>query len=566
MVAKSEYNPAAAPDTGTFTGLAADLRPAHLALIYGVLSLGALYPLFRVDIVPLVDFANHMARMHVLADIADDPVLQSNYRLAWGLKPNLAIDVLLPPLTRIIPLFDLGRLFVALSMLILVAGTAALHRALHGKVGLWPAVTFLFLYNQVLIMGLLNFLLGLGLCLCAFAAWIALRPRPATMRIPLFTLIAVGLFFTHMLALALYGLLVGAYEISLVMAAPRDLRRAPRDLAAGAAQFVAPAVLLLAALPPPAAEPSIEYGSVASKLHAFWSPVLTYLDNIDALFLVFVVGVGLFALLTRRIRVAANMGLPLALLAIAAIAAPGSTYGRFGAVWGLDVRVFVSLSFFAVAVCRFRVRSTMVGVVLSALALTLFATRLWEVDKDWRAYDAQFAEYRVAARTIEPGAAILQSQAMSGPVAGDPNNFFLTYYYLTALSVIDRGVFLPTFYTDPTKQPVLAARPREHIDTPAGAPVVVTRLRALADPSLFDWYRNDQGHTGESMYAFMWQDKFDYVVVLHSESSDNPVPELLLPEAHGSFFDIYRVVAGGCTGDYPRGCEALRAFQRENAE
>ncbi|MEE8444174.1 MAG: hypothetical protein V3S44_02415, partial [Alphaproteobacteria bacterium] len=74
-------------------------------LVYGPLYLLAIVPVLAVDIVPLADFTNHIARIHLLANIADDPILQSNYRLDWAIKPNLGIDILLPPLVRILPLF-----------------------------------------------------------------------------------------------------------------------------------------------------------------------------------------------------------------------------------------------------------------------------------------------------------------------------------------------------------------------------------------------------------------------------------------------------------------------------
>ncbi|NIQ94763.1 MAG: hypothetical protein GWN87_11535, partial [Desulfuromonadales bacterium] len=61
---------------------------------------------------------------------------------------------------------------------------------------------------------------------------------------------------------------------------------------------------------------------------------------------------------------------------------------------------------------------------------------------------------------------------------------------------------------------------------------------------------------------FMWQDRFDYVVLLHGEKGENPVPELLEPVTEGSYFTIFRVLRGGCTGDYPHACERLRAEGR----
>lgn len=524
---------------------------------YVLLMAVALAPVYLVEILPVAGFTNHMARVHVLANLADDPLLQQAYRTDWAIKPNLAIDLLLPPLTAIMPVFEAGRLFVAISMLMLVGGTVALHRVLHGKVGLWPAASFLFLYNQTLTMGFLNFLFGLGLALIGVAAWIALRQRPAPIRIGLFTIVATALFFSHLMALGIYGTMIGGYEFSRAFDGPFRWREALRGWAVGATQFVVPAILLLVALPPAPEHPSHEYGGVLVKLFAMLSPMLAYRDATNPYLILLVVGVVLFGLATRRFAVAPNTGLVLLVLAVAGLAAPFTIYGRFGGVWGVDLRLFVALAFVAAAVLDFRAGSIRIAGVICAAALAVFAARIWVVGNAWSVYDRQFAEYRRAARVIEPGSVVMQAQNWFGPVAGDPQGFPYTYWYLATLSVIDRSVFLPTFYSDPLKQPVVATKRYEEIDTPGGTPVPVDRLRALADPAVFDWFRDDKGAVGERLYGYMWQDAFDYVVIVHSGEGGNPAPELMDPVAHGSFFDIYRTRPGTCTTDYPATCGSL---------
>ncbi|MEN8196471.1 MAG: hypothetical protein ABFS30_08135, partial [Pseudomonadota bacterium] len=133
-----------------------------LLAVFAALMLAAAVPLFLVDVVPLANMANHMARIRILAEIGEDPALAANYRLNWGLQPNLAVDLLLTPLAGFIPPLELGRWFTLLCMLTLAGGTLAAYRAINGRLDLWPAALFLFLYNHVLIWGFLNFLFGLG--------------------------------------------------------------------------------------------------------------------------------------------------------------------------------------------------------------------------------------------------------------------------------------------------------------------------------------------------------------------------------------------------------------------
>jgi len=535
--------------------------PRAVAALYALLTMAALLPLFLVDVVPLANMPNHMARIRVLAEIGQDPSLALHYRLNWGLQPNLAVDLLLTPLARFVPVLELGRWFTVLTMLVMIGGVLALHRALHARIGLWPLALFLFVYNHVLAWGFLNFLLGLGLALWLFAAWVATRDRAGWRRALLFGVAGLGMFFVHLMALGIYALLVGAWEL-------RRIRRGVgigtllRGWAVDGLQFLPAAVLFLAALPPRVAAPEWEWGDPIVRLRGLWSPMLYNFGMVDLLLPVFVVAAGLLLFARRWVRPAPGMAVPLLFLTVAALLVPYWSYGRFGGVWGLDVRLWVALSFFAVAGLRF-CGPRRAGGILAAVALGLFAARIYHIADHWRVYDRQIAEYREAASVIAPGSRILQSQEKGLPVAGEPGAFRDIYYHFTNFSVIDRSVFLPTFFTDPAKQPVVAAPWLAEIDTPVGLPIRPGELRAWADPALFDWFEGDDDVGDQRRYGYMWQDRFDYIVFLHDGSGGNPVPEILDAAAQGSFFTVFRVRHGTCTGDYPGTCAMLRSGGRD---
>ena len=228
---------------------------------------------------------------------------------------------------------------------------------------------------------------------------------------------------------------------------------------------------------------------------------------------------------------------------------------------GLDVRLWVAFAFLAVAGLRFT-GPRAAGVFIAVAAAVVFGARLYQITGDWRIYDAQIAEYRVAAAIFRPGERILQAQDTGVPVAGEPGAFRDIYFHFTSFSVLDRGVFLPTLFTDPMKQPIVAAPHLKEIDTPVGLPISTGGLRAWADPSVFDWFAGDYQVGDQRHYGYMWQDRFDYVVLVHGGEAINPLPELLEQVSAGSYFTIFRVLRGGCTGDYPRACERLRAAGR----
>lgn len=551
------------PVTESFANAANESPLSNRALlaVFAVLMLAAAVPLFLVDVVPLANMPNHMARIRILAEIGQDPALAENYRLNWGLQPNLAVDLLLTPLAGFVAPLELGRWFTLLCMLTLAGGTLAAYRAINGRLDLWPTALFLFMFNHVLIWGFLNFLFGLGLGLVGFAAWIATAGRAGWRRTALFAIGGIAMFFVHLMALGIYGVMVGAWEVGRTWDRWPDWKGLARDWALGAAQFLPAFGLFIIALPPRVRDSEWVWGAPIIRARGILSPLISNFSAEDAIPILFVAGVLLVCLPMRWLWPARGMALPILSLMALALAVPFWGYGRFGGVWGLDVRLWVAFAFLASAGLRYT-GPRRAGVIIAAAATIVFGVRIYQIAGDWRVYDAQIAEYRAAAAVFKPGERILQAQDAGTPVAGEPGAFRDIYYHFTNFSVLDRSVFLPTLFTDPMKQPIVAAPHLREIDTPVGLPISTGGLRAWADPSLFDWFDGDIQIGDQRNFGFMWQDRFDYVVLVHGGEAENPVPELLAPVSAGSYFTIFRVLRGGCTGDYPNACERLRAEGR----
>ncbi len=82
-------------------------RRIRLAL-YALISVAALIPLAMVDVPPLVDYPNHLARLHVIANIGTDPALAANYQVVWSAMPNLALEAATFPLMAFLPVGIVG--------------------------------------------------------------------------------------------------------------------------------------------------------------------------------------------------------------------------------------------------------------------------------------------------------------------------------------------------------------------------------------------------------------------------------------------------------------------------
>src|SRR5262245_26415313 len=189
------------------------VKPAYVhAIAYAAFLVLVVLPIWRVSHPPLEDYPNHLARMYIIAHAEEAPINQY-YEIRWAVIPNLAMDLVVPFLSRLFSLDVAGKLFIALTFVLLTAGSLALSKAVFGKVSPFAFASFLLLYNKSLETGFLNFLFSCGLALLAIALWIGLSGRDAWQRCVSGILAAPLLFFCHLYGLAIYAFFTLAYEL-----------------------------------------------------------------------------------------------------------------------------------------------------------------------------------------------------------------------------------------------------------------------------------------------------------------------------------------------------------------
>ena len=179
----------------------------------GALFALVLLPVLLTQLPPEDDYPNHLARIQVMAEGGRDALLAQFYAIRWRLIPNLGMELLLPGIAAATSVFFAGKLFLVLTMLLLLSGPLAIHWALFRQPALGPLVAVLFAYNSVSKMGILNYEFGLGLALFATASWIALRARGAATRAAVSACWVMVLFLCHLEALGIYALAIGSFEL-----------------------------------------------------------------------------------------------------------------------------------------------------------------------------------------------------------------------------------------------------------------------------------------------------------------------------------------------------------------
>jgi hypothetical protein len=153
---------------------------------------------------PMSDYINHLARMQVIAAVNTDPDLARFYEIDWQVIPNLMMDLIVPWLLRVMNVYLAGQVYTVTSFVLIASGTIALHRALFRRWSVLPLIAFPLLYNNVFLVGTMNYVFGIGLALWALASWVWLRDRSLALRLLVSMLFIIGLFFCHLFAVGVY--------------------------------------------------------------------------------------------------------------------------------------------------------------------------------------------------------------------------------------------------------------------------------------------------------------------------------------------------------------------------
>lgn len=211
----------------------------------------AIAPILLSSVPPLLDYPSHIARIFIIHDLLSGGRFAEMYALQPAVIPNLGMDiVLLGAIGMGIDIETAGRLLLVMLVLGLGWSVLAVHRRLFGRWSVFPLLSFAFVYNKIMMLGFINYLLGICLALLGFACWLSMRDRGAPARTALMLIgWSIAAFLCHLMAVMLLLGLVGAHAGSRCLAdlAMRKALTAARDGARAVAMLLPP-VLVTAGL------------------------------------------------------------------------------------------------------------------------------------------------------------------------------------------------------------------------------------------------------------------------------------------------------------------------------
>ena len=497
----------------------------QVAVLFAAFTLLISIPIWTHPLPPLSDYVNHLARMHVIATLSKNPQLARFYELDWDVIPNLTMDLIVPVLARFMNVYVAGQVFIVSMFALIISGVLALNRALIGRWSVFPLVAFPLVYNYVFLVGLMNYMFGIGVALWALAGWIALRERTWPLRFVLSTVCVVALFFCHLSALGVYGVGLLAFEVSRLW--QQRLEPWPRRIL----DFVASGLPFLAAAPLLDVSPTMQlvgttYWEQRGKIDGLMYVISDYSD-IAAFALIAVMAASI--IWSVRHRVLRFHPLAISLLFVSAavyIALPRIMFDTYMT----DQRVPIGIAYMLFACGDLELRRRLVRRAFMVVLIVIIAARLIEIDFNWSQLSDSTSELRSSVRRIAPGSKVFVAYA-DRSLGEDVRDLGLVH--AACIATIERSALVTTLFTVEGKQ-VLHVRPefRNYADLRDGTPPAVAQLIQAADHPL-PW-----------MPAFWlnWT-QFDYLYVLFTEDdAPNPDPSRLKLLDDGDRFQLYRII------------------------
>lgn len=375
---------------------------AHGAFL-GCLILVVL-PVLLVDCPPIFDYANHLSRAHVIANLDRSAIFAAHFQTTSFLIPNVLADLTLLALLPLGGVIAAGKMLLVLTFVLTLSGAYALNRVLTGDFAVWPLFAALLLYNEGFFWGFLNYNLGLALLLWGVAVWLLAEDMGRRMQLAAGAAFSVLIFLAHLVAFGLYAVAIAAIEARRVVATRPGPARTLLRLGGSALQFLLPAVLFFGVSPSSGLEMTADFDfSIFGKIMPFARMVSSGNPAMDIFTLAAALGFVAAALGSRLVAchpVALLVG-GLYLLLVATL-----PYTMMGSYF-LDSRIVVALALVLAAGLHQPAGAPAFSLMAAAAVLGLVAFRSDGLVEDWRAQDEDYARVLEALDEVPRGSVLV---------------------------------------------------------------------------------------------------------------------------------------------------------------
>jgi hypothetical protein len=486
-------------------------------------------PLWVVHTPGMPDYPAHLASFALISGGAS---VSKFYAVHWAFVPNLASELIVPLLGKLMSLNAATKLFLSVAMAMWVFGPAAIQRAVTGKLGPEPLAGAFFAYNANFTWGFFNYYFAVGLSFIVFAAWIRTAKRRGLLALAGFTLAASALYACHLIGAVIFLVMAGTYEATQAWEERgwSPVAMARRLFPLGAI-FLPAAFAYLFLKPAGTGGGDLEFNFGDTLGDRLAATIQSYYSE-PAYLLIGALAILVFAgFAYGKLRIVPSLRPLVLVLALLALVSPEWALGG----WGVDLRlpaVFGSMVFAAMEWNFDRRAAAILGAGLLLAACWIAAT----MASSWAGYDKQYQEFRAALAQIPQGSKIVTA-IDSNALDKDPDQ---PYWHMAEFAIPDRGAFTSLMFATKGQHIVEAMPPYDRLaagSAEQGSPPDVTELEDLS----LGRANGDADIEEVFPYLKFFQCHYDIAVVVTGNGKPSDVPDILTLRHAGSFFSLYDI-------------------------
>lgn len=418
-------------------------------LLLSAVFLLLVWPIWEVRYPSIVDYPDHLARVHILRHWNDEPVFQERYKIVPKPFPNLAIDLLGAYVFRWLDIYTAGKVILTLLVLLFCAGCHLLGRVIHGRPTWLAPLAALILYNSLFLYGFVNYEFGIAFFLLSLAAWLWYREQRSAGRFVLATLLATATYFSHLIGLGALGVSVAFLSVWDLAERKTRWKALALDLA-----ILAPAVAIYASLGSNRGDThTMEWPTLALKAKHAAAWLISYSDKLTVAYGLAVVVAVLIVLLTGRVRAKPSLlGLVILFWGMV-IVFPAELFSGSDA----DARLAIPAVVLTLLVVTIDVGIKTDARLLRArtaftIALVALGGRIVEIGYQWRAGDALTRQQLTLFEPVPKGRRILPMVCLAEDAVESKRERHILH--AIEYTTIEKSLFFPQFISVVGQQPV----------------------------------------------------------------------------------------------------------------
>jgi len=203
-------------------------------------------PILAVEMPPLTDLPNHLSRIYILINYETIPFFQSHFDIVIQPIPNLAQDIIVGALGQVFDIWTANRIFLLICVILFATGCQLVANPNYegSQISLAGMHASFLIYGWIFLYGLVNYCFGISLFFITYGLWRRWSSALNVNRALVLTLLAFGVYISHLSAIAMMGiavLLTRCYEF-----ATKEAKFSSPRIAIDLSMFILPSVAFLA--------------------------------------------------------------------------------------------------------------------------------------------------------------------------------------------------------------------------------------------------------------------------------------------------------------------------------